>query len=83
MQGADGQQDYLNNLCGKDILHIKSNTIPKGLVCLENLFDPNDVVKEPQFVPRCEDVEYVNIGTEAHPKIINLSRTLSSKDKHK
>ena len=61
----------------KKILHLKGNSIPRVLVPLENIFDPNDVSKEPQFVPSCEDVEDVNIGTESHPKIIKLSRTLS------
>ena len=67
LQGADGKQEYLNNLCGKEILQLKGNSIPRGLFLLEKLFDPNDVAKEPQLVPSCEDVEDVNIGTETHP----------------
>ena len=53
----------MNNLCGKEILQLKGNSIPKGLVPLEKLFYPNDVDREPQLVPSCEDVEKVNIGT--------------------
>ena len=74
---------YLNNLYGNKILHLEGKSIPRGLVPLENIFDPNDVAKEPQLVPSCEDVEDVNIGTKNHPKIIKISRTLSSKAKHK
>ena len=47
LQGADGKQEYLNNLYGKEILQLKSNTILRGSVPLENIFDPNDVAKEP------------------------------------
>ena len=64
-------------------MQLKGNSIPRGLVPLENIFDSNDVSKEPQLVPIYEDVEDVNIGTEAHPKIIKLSRTLSLEAKHK
>jgi len=63
-------------VCGKEILQLKGNSIPRGLVPLEKLFDPNDVTKYPHLVPSCEYVEEVNIGTEAHPKIVKLSRTL-------
>ena len=83
LQEAKGQQMYLNNLRGKKILHLKGNSIPRGLVPLENLFDPNDVAKEPQLVPSCENVEDVNIGTEDHPNMIKISRTLSPEAKHK
>ena len=37
--------------------------------------------KEPQLVPRYEYVEDVNIGTEEHPKVMKISRTLSSEAK--
>ena len=41
---------------------MRGNSIPRGLVPLEKLFDPNDVAKEPQLVPSCGDVEDVYIG---------------------
>ena len=73
----------MNNLCGKEILQLKGNSIPRGLVPLENIFDTNYVAKEPQLVPRYEDVEDVNIGTKYHPKAIKISRTLSSEANQK
>ena len=81
LQEADEKQEYVNNLCGKEILHMKINSIPKGLVPLEKLFYPNDVSKEPQVVPSYEDVEDVDIGIEEEPKIIKISRTLSAEVK--
>ena len=62
---------------------MKGNSIPRGLVPSEKHLDPNDVGKEPQLVPSCEDVEDINIGTEDHPKVINISRTLSYQSKKK
>ena len=73
----------MNSICGKEILELKADSIPRGLVPLEKLFDPNDVAKEPQLVPSYEDVEDVNIGTEEQPKIIKIARTLSPKSKKK
>ena len=77
MQEADGQQEYVKNICGKEILQLKGNSIPRGLVPLEKLFDPNDVAKEPHLVPSCADVGDVNIGTKDHPKVIKIARSLS------
>ena len=77
MQEADEQQECVNNLCGKEIMHLKGNTIPRCLVPLDKLFDPNDVAKEPQLVQGCEDVKDVNIGTKYQPKVIKIPRTLS------
>ena len=83
LQEADEKQEYVNNLYGKERLQLKGNSIPRGLVPLEKLFDPNDVAKEPQLVPSCEDVEDVNIGTNEQPRIIKITRTLSPKSKQK
>ena len=55
---------------------MNGNSIPRGLVPLETLFDPNDLAKEPQLVPSCEYVEDVNIGAEDQTKVIKISRTL-------
>jgi len=73
----------VNNLYGKEILQLKGNSISRGLVPFENIFDPSDVAKEPQLVPSCEDVEDVNVGTEYHPKVIKFLRTLPSEANHK
>ena len=73
----------MNNLRGKEILQLKGSSIPKGLLPLENCFDPNDVAKEPQLVPSCEYIEDINIGTVDQIKIIKIVRTLSPEAKQK
>jgi len=70
-------------LCGKEILQLKGNAIPRGLVPLEKHFDHNNVAKDHKLVPNCEDVEEVNIGTKTRPKIIKLSRALAPEAKQK
>ena len=62
-------------------MQLKGNSIPRGLVSLEKLFDLHDVVREPQLVPNYEYVEEVNIGTEEQPNIIKIARIVSPESK--
>jgi hypothetical protein len=62
---------------GRDIIQLKNNIIPKGLVPLENMFDENDVAKNPRITASEEDMEDCNIGTKENPKMVKLSKTLS------
>ena len=77
----DGYFD--NHIVGRDIVQLKINIIPKGLVSLEKLFDNNDVARSPKIAVNEGDVEYCNIGTQEDPKIIKLSITISPKVKKK
>jgi ribonuclease HI len=40
-----------------DVLHLKSNVLPRGLVPLEDLFDFNDVAKKPKIEASGKEVE--------------------------
>ena len=73
--------DNINNHCGKEVLQLKGNSIPKGLVPLEKCFDHNDVAKNPKVKPAENVVEDRNIGTEENPKIVKLSKNLLVKEK--
>ena len=66
-----------------DVLQLKNNVIPKGLIPLEELFDQDDVVRKPTLQPTEKGVEEVNIGTTANPKLIKLFRALPPKIKDK
>jgi hypothetical protein len=68
---------FLNQSFGRDIVHLKNNIIPKGLVLLEKLFDNKDVARNPKVTANNEYIEDCNIGTQKDPKIIKLSKTLS------
>ena len=59
------------------------NSIPKGLVPLEELFDNNDVAKSPRVKPNNEDVEDVNVGTEQDPKIVKVVSNLQQEVKER
>ena len=69
-------------LGGKDIIQLKSNFIPRGLIPLEKLFYyQNDVFKDPKVKPIDNAIEDRNIGTKENPKIVKLSKNLPAKEK--
>ena len=82
-ESAKPEPTYLTQLVGKDIIQLKSNFFPRGLVPLEDIFDSNDVAKSPKVAPRDEEVEECNIGTEADPKVIKISKNLTKESKEK
>jgi len=47
-----------------DVLQLKNNILPRGLVPLEGLFDFNNVAKKANIEPTGREVEECNIGTE-------------------
>eukprot|EP00253_Pinus_taeda_P025957 PITA_25957 len=66
-----------------DVLQLKNNVIPKGLIPLEELFDQDDVACKPTLQPTKKGVEEVNIRTTANPKLVKLSKALPPKIKDK
>jgi hypothetical protein len=60
---------------------LKNNTIPKGLVPLEKLFDDNDVAKNPRVTPNESEVDEFNIGTDKEPKFVKLSKSLTPENR--
>jgi ribonuclease HI len=59
-----------------DVLQLKSNILPRGLVPLEDLFDSDDVAKKPKIEAHGQEVEECNIGTEEKPRMVKLSKSL-------
>ena len=66
-----------------DVLQLKNNVIPKGLIPLEELFDQDDVAYKPTLQPTEKGVEEVNVGIAANPKMVKLSKALPQKIKAK
>ena len=64
-----------------EILQLKDNILPRGLVPLEELFDFNDVAKKPKIEPTGAYVEECNTCSEKYPKMIKLSKSLPADEK--
>ena len=76
-----GIEKLKGTLGGKDIIQLKNNFIPRGLIPLDIFFDQNDVAKDPKVKPANNAVEDRNIGTKENPKIVKLSKNLFVKEK--
>jgi len=66
--------EFVSYMVEHKVLQLKNNFIPKGLVHLEQLFDRNDVPVTPTILPKDDNIEVCNIGTEKEPKYIKLSK---------
>jgi hypothetical protein len=66
-----------------DVLQLKSNVLPRGLVPLEDLFNSNNVAKKPKIEAHGQDVEDCNIGTKEKPRMVKLSKSLPPEQKLK
>ena len=62
-----------------DIVELKGNFIPKGLVPLEILFSKDDTILKPTIQSIEENILSYNNGSKREPKMINISKTLSER----
>ena len=70
------KRNWEEKVAGKKVLQLKGNIIPRGLVPLERLFDKNDVSLQLSKVVEENQVEDLNLGIEADPKIVKLSKKI-------
>jgi len=61
-----------NSIVDQKIIQLKDNTLPRGLVPLERLFNSNDVAVGSEKIPRDEQIQDHNIGTQLEPKLAKL-----------
>lgn len=72
-------QDGKDTLFGKEILQLKSNKIPKGLVVLERIFDNQDRADLKSNPVTQEDIEKINLGSEHNPREVFIGKRLTPK----
>ena len=82
-ESAELVLEYLTQLESKDIIQLKSNTIPRGLVPLEEMFDSNDVASNPKVARSDAKVEEFNIGIEKESKVIKISKNMTKENKER
>ena len=66
-----------------NIVQFPNNYIPRGLVPLEELFDNNGVPFNPAKRELDHAIQEHNIGSQSHPKLINLSTGLTAEQESK
>ena len=68
---VEANEKHKNLKCmigGNNIIQLKSNSIPKGLIPLEKLFDQNDVAKTPTSSPMKMIFKIKTLGQRFAPK---------------
>ena len=63
-------------IVGQEIIDLKTNHIPRGLVPLERFFDNNDIYLRADGKVEIENTVDCNIGTATNPKQVKISRSL-------
>jgi len=66
-----------------EVIELKDNFLPTGLPPLEDIFDSNDIPRKPKMQPLNAEIEDCNIGTEQNPKMVKLSKALTTNQKLK
>ena len=67
-----------DKVADQNIVQLPSNYIPQGLAPLEEMFDHNDIPFRPAKKEQDPVVQEQKIGSQSHPKLINLSTKLTA-----
>lgn len=66
-----------------EVIELKDNFLPIGLIPLEDIFDSNDIPRKLKMQPLNALIEDSNIGTTENPKMVKLSKTFPPDKKPK
>lgn len=75
MEDKDGKEIVL----GQEVLQLKTNKIPKGLIELVIMFDDKDIETFRPNSRGCEDVEKIKLGSEINPREVYIGKNLTPK----
>jgi hypothetical protein len=83
MQEEEDPQEFHDKIANHRMLILKNNQISKGLIPLERLFNQDDIPSKSTLQPQPEEVEDCDIGTKGNPRMVKLSKYLSTETKNK
>jgi hypothetical protein len=67
---TDSQINFLADSMNLEVVNLQNNTLPKGCIPLENLFDRHDVFKRKKPSKQADEALEFNIGTEIDPRMV-------------
>ena len=77
--GLDNNRYSKEKKIGEEIVQLKLNKKPKGLVALECIFDDHEIFKNYTHVSRQEQIEKVNLGNTHSTRDLFIGKNLSDK----
>jgi ribonuclease HI len=78
---TDSQVAFLADSMDLEVINLQSNTLPKGCIPLENLFDRHDVFKGKRTNKQAEEALEFNIGTEMDPRMVKIGKGTTEKER--
>ena len=72
-----------DKVADQNIVQLPGNYMPRGLVPLEEIFYHNDISFKPAKKEKDPVIQEKNIGSQSHPKLINLSTELTAYQRSK
>jgi ribonuclease HI len=78
---TDSQVSFLADSMDLEVINLQSNTLPKGCIPLENLFDRHDVFKGKRTNKQAEESLEFNIGIEMDPRMVKIGKGTTEKER--
>jgi len=78
MQEGEDPENFQYKITNHQIIILKNNQMPRGLIPLEILFDQDDIPLKYTLRPQPEEVEDCDIETKEDRNIVKLSKCLPS-----
>jgi hypothetical protein len=76
----DTQINFLAESMDFEVINLQNNTLLKGCIPLENLFDRHDVFKGRRTNKQDEEALEFNIGTEMDPRAVKIGKGTTEKE---
>jgi ribonuclease HI len=78
---TDSQVNFLADSMDLDVVNLQNNTLPKGCVPLEHLFDRHDVYKGKKPKKQTDEALEFNIDTEMDPRMVKIGKGTTEKER--
>jgi hypothetical protein len=78
---TDSQINFLVDSMNLEVINLQNNTLPKGCVPLENLFDRHNVFKRKGTSKQADEALEFNIGTEIDPRMVKIGKGTTEKER--
>jgi ribonuclease HI/transposase InsO family protein len=75
------QINFLAESMDLEVINLQNNTLPKGCIPLEDLFDRHDVFKGRRNNKQVEDALEFNVGTEMDPRTVKIGKGTTEKER--
>jgi hypothetical protein len=79
---TNSQVNFLDESMDLEVVNLKNNTLQKGCILLEQLFDRHDVYKGKNPKQQTNKVLEFNIGTDIDPRMVNIGKGTTEEERN-